>query len=97
MAGISRAERERRHTEDVLAVMDRPFRDRPDVVCFVGSAQRAYCEPCKSRDWGAQIRLAGADVFRCIGCLRAMVYDLRVRINQMEDRPDATEGVQGGA
>jgi hypothetical protein len=83
MAGITRVERERRHTEDVLAVMERPFTDRSDVVVFVGPIQRAYCGPCQRRAWGAQVRIGRGDEFRCLDCLRAIETTIHERITQI--------------
>ena len=82
MSGITRAERERRQTERAAVVCDRPFRDAGNIVVFVGRIERAYCEPCKRRDWGAQVRLGRGDVFRCRGCLRTIADQLLCRARE---------------
>lgn len=92
MAGITRAERERRATEAALVAMDRPFRDAQDVVAFVGRVQRAYCEPCKRRDWGAQIRIAEIQVFRCANCMAAISAQLIERAREAKQQGAIGDG-----
>jgi hypothetical protein len=88
MAGITNLERERRQTERVLATAEMEFRDPGHVVIYAGPLQRGYCEPCRRRDWGAQIRIGRGDVFRCCGCLQVMATTLSTRAQQQP--PDHT-------
>jgi hypothetical protein len=89
MAGISRAERDRRNVEDAMAHTELPFRDPECAVIWVGPVQRGFCRPCQRRDWGAQIRIDGADVFRCQSCMAVMASQLLGRANASApgDRP----------
>lgn len=86
MSGITRAERERRDTEEFLATVDRPYRDAQEVVCFVGRAERAYCAPCRRRSWGVQIRIGGGHVHRCIECLDAIAEQIAAGRRRAIDR-----------